>query len=285
MRSRLFNLVWGLILLAGAIYFGVRAYKHFTRQPPPPPPSREEVSLTIIPGWNLRQIADYLVLEGFASTTKDVFNVVGNPAFNYARAKQDPPEILDDTGAAIWPSKAERNNLSYEGYLAPETIRVFKDSTVKDVVLKFLKQRHSEIQDIFESSGGGTDHTVTEVITMASIVEEEAKTPDDRRMVADILWRRAAKNWALQVDSSVHYAVDKMGDVFTTGKEREVDSPWNTYKYPGLPIGPIANPSVDSIKAALNPTPNKYWYFLSGRDGKMYYAKTLDEHNANKKHL
>jgi UPF0755 protein len=83
----------------------------------------------------------------------------------------------------------------------------------------------------------------------------------------------------------VHYAVDRTGDVFTTSKEREFESPWNTYKYPGLPLGPIANPGIESIKATLYPEKNNYWYFLAGKDGTIYYGRTLEEHNANKRHL
>jgi UPF0755 protein len=70
--------------------------------------------------------------------------------------------------------------------------------------------------------------------------------------------------------------------VFTTEDERAIDSPWNTYKYPGLPPGPICNPSIESLTAALRPTANTYWYFLSGSDGQMHYAKTLEEHAANR---
>jgi UPF0755 protein len=117
---------------------------------------------------------------------------------------------------------------------------------------------------------------------MASLIEDEARTPEDRRLVSDILRRRLAKGWALQLDSTVHYAVDKTGTVFTTDRERDSLSLWNTYKYPGLPPGPISNPSLDSIDAALNPTKNDNWYFLSGTDGKMHYATTLEEHTANR---
>ncbi|MEK7213333.1 MAG: endolytic transglycosylase MltG, partial [Patescibacteria group bacterium] len=83
-------------------------------------------------------------------------------------------------------------------------------------------------------------------------------------------------------DSSVHYAVNRTGTVFTTSKERQVDSLYNTYKYPGLPLGPISNPGLLAIKAALYPSPNNYWYFLSDEEGKIHYARTLEEHNLNK---
>jgi UPF0755 protein len=120
-----------------------------------------------------------------------------------------------------------------------------------------------------------------DVLTMASILENEAKTVDDKKIVADILWRRLKRGMRLQVDSSVHYVSARTGDVFTTKQEREALSPWNTYKYEGLPLGPIGNPSLASIEAALYPTINSYWYFLSGSDGTIHYAKTFEEHRLN----
>ncbi len=280
----MFKKITVVIILIILAYGGYRVYRHLHPRYVPPP-AREEVSLTIIPGWNLRQVAEYFVLKGFASTTEQVYDVTGRPAKDYRGLKLQAPELLDEDGQVVPPDRAERDGLSYEGYIAPETIRVFKDAKLSDVIIKFLKERDKEIKDVVESTEGASVHSWPEIMTMASIVEEEAKTPEDRRMVADILWRRNAKHWALQVDSSVHYAIDKTGTVFTTGKERDVDSPWNTYKYPGLPIGPISNPSVDSIRAAYQPEANDYWYFLSGRDGKMHYAKTLEEHAKNKKYL
>ena len=280
-----------LILGSGALYYK----KTHTRQYAPIPP-RPEVTLTIIPGWNLRQVADYLVKQGFASSTEDVYVYTGKPA------------------VPLGPSAAfETVNL--EGFLAPETYRVFKDASLQDVITKLSQQRSRELDNIatgnlltyeifknvsldqlitklseqrnkelgIKSSGVGYDRNI--VLTMASLVEKEARTEQDRKMVAGILWRRAYNGWALQLDSTVHYAVDRSGDVFTTDKERDVNSPWNTYKYPGLPPTPIANPGLESINAVINPEKNNYWYFLSGKDGQMYYAKTLDEHNLNKRKL
>jgi UPF0755 protein len=248
--------------------FVIRWYyvRHRSR-PQPIVAVREEVNVTIIPGWNLRNIADYLVKLGFASTTEQVFVLTGEPASNQTKSYDFGEEILS----------GKKSNLSLEGYLAPETYRVFKDATLVDVIKKLVDQRQKEL-----SSASSTIQNWHEILTMASLIEDEARTPDDRRIVSDILRRRLAKGWALQLDSTVHYAVDKTGTVFTTDRERDSLSLWNTYKYPGLPPGPISNPSLDSIDAAINPTKNDNWYFLSGNDGKMHYAKTLDEHNANR---
>lgn len=252
-----------------------------------PPALRPEITITIIPGWNLRQVAEYLVKQGLASTTEDVFAFTGKPAYDYrlpagqAGLVASPLPQIEDLKIL----KGKPKLASYEGYLAPETYRVFADASILDVLKKLVEQREKEITAEMRSDIKKFDRSFHEIMIMASILEKEVQHPSDKAKVADVLWRRYDKNWALQVDSSVHYAVDKTGDVFTTDKERAVDSQWNTYKYPGLPLGPISNPGVDSILAAINPEKNNYWYFLTGKDGAVYYGKTLEEHNANKRKL
>jgi UPF0755 protein len=238
-----------------------------SRSKPLPILPREEITITIIPGWNLINVADYFVKMGVVSSTKEVFVLTGEPV------SEQTKHFAYDNSFLIGKS----SGLSLEGYLAPETYRVFKDATLWEIVQKLVDQREKQF---YQTSS--TVQDFHRVLTLASLVEEEARTPEDRRLVSDILLRRLSKNWALQLDSSVHYAVGKTGTVFTTAKERDVKSPWNTYKYPGLPPGPICNPSFDSIEAVLSPTKNSYWYFLSGNDGKMHYATTLEEHAANR---
>ncbi len=279
------KIVLAVMLILGSAFFGFRLYRHFHPHRLASPPPRPEVTLTIIPGWNLRQVAEYLVLKGIASSTEAVYHLTGKPAFFYAYLSDFhlyPPRLID---ARITQQDAWSGAVSYEGYLAPETYRIFSNATLPEVFEKFIRQRDKEITPEMYAVASASKKDMWQILTMASIVEKEVKHDEDRAKVADILWRRLAKGWALQVDSSVHYAIDKTGDVFTTDKEREVDSPWNTYKYSGLPPGPICNPGLPSIKAALYPQKNEYWYFLSGRDGKMYYGKTLEEHNRNKKYL
>lgn len=266
-------------ILAFVFGFGVWYYKKTHPKYIPLPP-RPEAVITIIPGWNLRQVAEYLVKQGFASTTEDVYKFSGKPAIDYrlngfVLPKIEELKVLEEKPPFI----------SYEGYLAPETYRVFKDADVLDILKKFVEQREKEITEEIWFDVKKSGRLFYEILIMASLLEKEVQKPDDKAKVADILWRRYDKNWALQVDSSVHYAIDKRGDVFTKKQERDFDSLWNTYKYPGLPLGPISNPSIASIRAALYPEKNNYWYFLTDKNGAVYYARTLDEHNANKAKL
>ncbi len=264
-----------LTIVGGALYYKKTRVRHYALIPP-----RPEVTLTIIPGWNLRQVADYLVKQGFASSTDDVYLLIGKPAVDYRRTGILLPRVSADSVVSYKP-----DYISYEGFLAPETYRVFKDATLLDVIKKFIDQRDKQIDAAMWEDINKSGHSFYEIMTMASLLEEEVQSPADKAKVADILWRRYKNNWALQLDSSVHYVVDKTGNVFTTNKDRSVDSLWNTYKYPGLPLGPIANPGLASIKAAIYPEKNSDWYFLTGKDGTVYYAKTLEEHNANKRKL
>ncbi len=270
-------LVFSLVIILALPLTGFWHYKKTRSRYVAPLPPKPEVTITIIPGWNLRQVADYLVKLGFASSTDDVYRLTGEPAYDYRRVASVFPKIGDSRIVAEKPAYD-----SYEGYLAPETFRVFKDANLLSVLEKLTDQREKEITDEMWLGIEKSGRSSYDILTMASILEKEVRTPEDKAKVADILWRRLDKNWALQVDSSVHYVADRTGDVFTTAKEREIDSPWNTYKYPGLPLGPISNPGIESIKAAIYPEKNSYWYFLTGKDGTVYYAKTLDEQSANK---
>lgn len=112
---------------------------------------------------------------------------------------------------------------------------------------------------------------------MASILEGEARGREEMEIIAGILWRRIEIGMPLQVDTTFLYVNGK--NTFTlTQADLKIDSPYNTYLYRGLPPTPISNPGLTAIRAALNPQPTPYLYFLTGRDGLMYYSRTHDEH-------
>lgn len=241
-------------------------------------PSVVEETITIIPGWDLRDIAEYLIQKGIASSTEDVYRVTGKPAFDYRN--------LSDTVSNVGEFKVSNDKLSfvsYEGYLAPETYRIFKSASVEDVIKKLIAERDQQFIDTMYRDIEKSGRQLHDVITMASVLEREVQSQEDKAKVADIFWRRFEKHWALQADSTVHYAVGKKKEVFTTKEDRRSNSPWNTYKYPGLPLGPISNPGMESISAAIYSEKNDYWYFLTTPEGEVKYAKTLEEHSENRK--
>ena len=119
---------------------------------------------------------------------------------------------------------------------------------------------------------------------MASILQKEVRQPDTMKMVSGILWKRLSIGMALQVDAVFGYIFNKP-TYSPSLDDLAVDSLYNTYKYRGLPPGPISNPGLDAIEAALTPTPSKYLYYLTGKDGTMHYATTFEQHIDNRKYL
>jgi UPF0755 protein len=238
-------------------------------------PKINERSITIIPGWNLRNIAEYLEKENIGSQDEFYSLVgyppgVGNKATIDLKEKYSNIKILENI-----------NNLaSLEGYLAPETYRIYNDATVEDVVHKLISERDNQLTEEMKADIAKSGQTIGEVITLASIVEREARNPIDMAIVADIFWRRIGINWALQSCATVNYVTGKSSPG-VSAEDQQVDSPYNTYKYPGLPPGPISSPSLEAIKATIYPKANDYWYFMTGNEGEMHYAGTLEEHNKN----
>src|SRR5690606_11850357 len=119
-----------------------------------------------------------------------------------------------------------------------------------------------------------------QAIIMGSVVEKEARSATDKKMVADVFWKRVKIGMALQSDATVNYLTGK-GETRSKGSDLEIDSPYNTYKYRGLPPGPICNPGFDSISAAINPKANDYLYFITDNTGRAVFAETFDQHKAN----
>ncbi len=177
-----------------------------------------------------------------------------------------------------------------EGYLFPDTYHLFLNATHKDIATAFLRNfsgKISPLQGDIQKSG----HSLHDIIIMASMLEREVVSDHDRAIVAGILWKRLQHNIPLQVDATVLYAKkSSSGDDPTktplTRDDLLIDSPYNTYKYRGLPAGPIGNPGLSAIMASLYPTISPYLYYLSAPDGRTIFSRTLEEHNrAKRKYL
>jgi UPF0755 protein len=172
------------------------------------------------------------------------------------------------------------NAQALEGYLFPETYFFPPAANAEDVVKVMVAQFKKKIEPLkpsIEKSG----HSLEEIIIMASILEKEAKTPEDQALVSGILWKRIKIGMALQVDAPFYYLLGKESSELTQS-DLALKSEYNTYKNKGLPAGPIGNPGLVAIQAAISPTLSPYVYYLSDKDGAMHYAKTFDEHKANK---
>jgi UPF0755 protein len=172
-----------------------------------------------------------------------------------------------------------------EGYLFPDTYNVPRkmsaDALVHKMVQAFLRVYGETVQKEVEARGGN----LREVVTLASIVEKEAAQPDERPIIAAVYQNRLRIGMGLQCDPTVIYALEKAGRYTgnLTKADLKLDSPYNTYKYAGLPPGPIASPGRASLEAAVRPASVDYLYFVSRNDGSHAFATTLAEHNRNVK--
>ncbi len=167
-----------------------------------------------------------------------------------------------------------------EGYLFPDTYLFPKSATVTQIVNK--------LETTFDSK---VKNATKEQIIMASLLERETFADSEKPVVAGVLFKRLNNDWPLQVDATLQYAKDstKYKTVISTNKywdpiysnDKEIDSPFNTYKNLGLPPAPISNPGLSTIEASISPENSDYWYYIHDNFGKIHFARDLSEHNSN----
>ena len=240
-------------------------------------------SVTIIEGWNLREIARLLDNEGLIDKGT-FFEVTGLSA---PQANLEGVKALEGSyNQDLKILKDLPENSSLEGYLFPDTYR-FSSEAEEEIVDIMVRntQRRMEGANLFEKIEN-SDINIHEAITMASLIEKEVPDFEEMRMVSDVLWRRLEAGMPLQVDATVNYVTGRRG-VDVTINETQVDSPFNTYQSVGLPEGPIASPSLNSLKATMNPKSNQYWYYLSDPEtGDTIFSRNHLEHvRAKNKYL
>ena len=178
-----------------------------------------------------------------------------------------------------------------EGYLFPDTYFISKGATTEMVLLKFKENFDRKYTEEMRQTAIKKNLTDLQVITLASLVEREAKAYPDRVQVASIMLRRLSIGMKLDIDATVQYAVGYQSNTHTWWKKNltlfdlKINSPYNTRTHAGLPPGPIGNPGLSAIQAVLEATPNTpYLYYISNTKGtQMHYAGTLEEHNENKR--
>lgn len=231
-----------------------------------------EITITVPEGWSVRDIAEYLHNQRI-STKEEFTRAVGDTAgetfikqFNFL---QDKPK-----------------DIGLEGYLFPDTYRVFQDKPIEDMLVKMLENFDKKLSTEFRSEIRQQKKTIFEIVTMASLIEREVISDEDRALVSGILWKRLGAGIPLQVDATVLYARAQSAkreaqnnNNQITREDKKNDSPYNTYFYRGLPKGPIANPGLSALRAALYPKTSPYLYYLSTPDGKTIFSRTLEEHN------
>lgn len=224
----------------------------------------DELTITFPEGFTLKQIAARAAGRGLG-TEADVLKIakVGNFSSQFSFLKSLPA------------------NQSLEGYLFPDTYRVFADDKPEDLIKRMLGNFDKKVTPDLREEAKKSGRTLDEIVSMASIVEREVRRPDDLAKVADVLWKRYDEGGGLGADATVRYALNDWDKTLTV-QDLALDSPYNTRKYRGLPPTAIGNPGLSAILAVLRPEKNDYYYYLSTPTGETVFAKTNEEHNRNK---
>ena len=186
-------------------------------------------------------------------------------------------KALPDLDSTVY----QKVSAKLEGRLFPDTYFLSPLASTEQIVERLNEAYLDKIQPLrtlINQSG----HTENEILTMASLLEEEAKNYEAKRTISGILWKRLAQGMKLQVDAVFPFLIGK-NTFDLTRKDLAHDSLYNTYKYKGLPPGPLSNPGLDSIFAALTPKESPYLYYLSDKKGQMHYSATYEEHLKNKR--
>lgn len=229
-----------------------------------------DAKLTVPEGYDVTQIAA-AVAKKTNITKKEFLDLMNDEAF-FNQLKEKFPQLLESA------SQAQGVKYRLEGYLFPATYDYYKGTKLEDVVTQMVSKTNDVMSNYYEQIQQ-KGYTVQEVLTLASLVEKEGVTETDRKKIAQVFFNRMAVDMPLQSDISILYALGEHKELVTL-KDLEVDSPYNLYKNKGYGPGPFDNPSEQSIQAVLNPTPNNYYYFVADiKDGTVYYAETLEQHN------
>ena len=211
----------------------------------------------VIPeGYNIYDIAQ--VMQNASLCTKDEF----------LKAAADNVSLI--TGL-------DPEAKTLEGYLFPDTYQFTRTQNLPEMISVMVRRFEDESKKL------GLNTNVRRTVTMASIIEKETRVPEERPLVASVYYNRLAKNMAFAADPTVIYAalLAQKWDGTINQSDLQFDSPYNTYKHSGLPPGPIANPGVESLRAAMHPTQTNYYYFVADAQGRNNFSNSYDQHVRN----
>lgn len=217
----------------------------------------QELFVTIPEGYTIKKTAAALDSGGLIKGA-DYLAAARTGKYDYDVLKELPP------------------GLSLEGFLFPDTYLIPRDGTAKQLVQLQLDEFSKNWTAARKAEAAQRDLSVLQIVTIASMIEREAKFDVDRPLVASVIYNRLARGMLLQIDATVLYAKGVWQSSVTLD-DRRVNSPYNTYLHVGLPPGPIANPGLKAIDAALQPAQSDYLFYLSDPQGHNHYAKTSDE--------
>lgn len=250
----------------------------------------DEIEIRITEGWRLEQTADYLAAHPETGLKPDEF---------LALARRMPS--ADELALPVETGSSDEDplfflaeippNASLEGYLFPDTYRLPADATAADLVRTMLYTFGQRVSADLRQGFLGQGLTLHQAVTLASIVEREAQRPEERPVIASVFLNRLRQGIKLDADPTVQYALGWQAETAEWWKrplllvDLQMDSPYNTYLYPGLPPAPIASPGLASMEAVAHPEATPYYYFVvdctADQPGTHVFAVTFEEHQAN----
>ncbi len=267
MKKFIFILIFLILLIISAFALSSALNHRSQLQQTRTTAKAAQISITLLEGWTDRDIAEYLQKTLYINTA-DFLKTADN---------------FDLTAYPIVSQKPKNGNL--EGFLFPDTYFLLKSatSTPEAVIKKALDNFSHKITPEMQTQSLANNMSFYQTLILASIIEKEGKSNADKKIISGIFYNRLKNNIALQSDATINYITHKNSPSLSLD-DTKLDSPYNSYKYPGLPPTPICNPGLDSILAALYPQKNDYLYFLSDpKTGNAIFAKTYEEHLQNKK--
>ncbi len=230
--------------------------------------------VTFVEGKNMRYIIK-TITENFDITEDEILNKLKDESYL--------DELINDYWFLTDDIKKKGIYYSLEGYLFPDTYDFYTTADIDDIFRKMLDNMESKLSE-YKEEIQKSDYTIHEMITLASIIEQEAGSADDRKGVAGVFYNRLKNNWSLGSDVTTYYA-EKIDNYLRDLKQSELND-CNDYNTRSscmagkLPIGPICNPSINSIIASIEPTKHNYYYFVADKNGKTYFNKTDSEHTS-----
>lgn len=230
----------------------------------------EEVFTKILSGE--KYIVTLTIPEGFG--VKDI----ANRLYEIDLAdKEDFLEAAKDFAPYPYMKKHDNVIFAAEGFLFPETYTVESDASVEDILKMMAAEFDKKLTLAMREKAKEMGLSVYDLITLASLVEREVRSPVDRPIVAQVFLKRLKMNMPLQTDASLQYLMDAPKEDVSI-EDTQIESPYNTYLHAGLPPGPIASPGIESIKAVLNPADTDFLYFVADREGHNHYSNSYEEH-------
>lgn len=250
--------------------------------PQPEKPSLGKILVT--EGYTIKQISEAVTKNSAkknASTpysSEDFLKVVQDEAF-ISKMAAKYPKLLSSLPSA------DQVTYRLEGYLFPATYSYYKETSMEDIVEDMISTMDSYMSQYYDTIAA-SGKSVNDVLTLASLVEKEGSTDDDRRNIASVFYNRMNNNMPLQSNIAILYAMGKLGEETSLAADASIDtsidSPYNVYTNTGLMPGPVDSPSLAAIEATVNPASTDYYYFVADvKTGKVYYSENFDDHQAN----